>query len=57
MNEISNKKNIHVKVSRLIMARVESINIIRMPMSQMDITIKHRKSPHQNPQCAMITQA
>ena len=57
MNEINNKKNVHVKVSRIIMARAESINIISMPMSQMDIAIKHRKSPHQNPQCAMITQA
>ena len=49
MNEISKKKNVHVKVSRIIMARAESINIISMPMSQMDIAIKHRKSPHQNP--------
>ena len=57
MNEISNKKNVHVKVSRIIMARVESINIINMPMSKMDIAIKHRKSPHQNPQYAMINQA
>ena len=35
----------------------ESINIITMSMSQMDRAIKYIKSPHQNPQCAMITQA
>ena len=35
----------------------ESINIITMLMSQMDIAIMHRKIPHQNSQCAMITQA
>ena len=34
----------------------ESINIISMSMLKMDIAIKHRKSPHQNPQCVMITQ-
>ena len=45
MNEISNKKNVHVKVTRIIMARAKSINIINMLMSQMDIAIKHRKSP------------
>ena len=34
------------KINMLRGAR-ESINIISMSMSQMDIAIKHRKSPHQ----------
>ena len=44
------------KINMLRQSR-ESINIINMLISQMDITIKHRKLSHQNPQCAMITQA
>ena len=49
--------NIHVKVNKIIMASVESINIISMPMSQMDIAIRHGKSSYQNSQCAMNTQS
>ena len=58
MNIHVNEQNNHGK-SRINMLRQtrESINIISMSMSQMDIAIKHGKSSHQNPQYAMITQA
>ena len=43
MNKIYNNVNIHIKVSRIIMAR-ELIDIINMSISQPNIAIKHRQS-------------
>ena len=48
---IYNNMNIHVKVNMIIMARAESINVISMPMSQMDIAIKHKITTPKSSMC------